>query len=191
MPTSIDIASNALILIGDSPISSFDDPGAGATAASNLYAETYKGVLSEHPWSFALKELQLSRLSAQPDSETGYTYAFQIPSDMIRLWALFPHSNYTIIGGLIYSNQTELIARYVYQVSETSLPAHVVKSIEYKLASEFAMLVTEDAQKAGYYEQKYMESVAKAKSIDSQGRPQVSMIDSPFVYVRFSGRSLY
>ena len=30
MPSSIDIASNALLLIGDNPISSFDDPGAGA-----------------------------------------------------------------------------------------------------------------------------------------------------------------
>ncbi len=48
MASSIDIASNALILIGDSPISSFEDPGAGAQAASNLYLETKKRFNSIH-----------------------------------------------------------------------------------------------------------------------------------------------
>ena len=62
MPSSIDIASNALLLIGDNPISSFDDPGAGAKVAANLYPETKKRMLSEHPWSFALKQQRLNTL---------------------------------------------------------------------------------------------------------------------------------
>jgi len=37
MASDIDIASNALVLIGDNPINSFTEPGAGATAAANLY----------------------------------------------------------------------------------------------------------------------------------------------------------
>ena len=184
MPTSIDICSNALILIGDSPISSFTDTGSGAQAAANLYAETYKQVLSEHPWSFALKEQQLSRLSASPDDVTGYKYAFQLPSDLVRLWAIMPHSDYVLVGTLLYSNRTELWARYIYKVDETTLPAHVVKTIEYRLASDFAMLVTEDTQKAGYYESKYLDMLGRAKSIDSQGRPQEKVIDSPFIDVR-------
>lgn len=191
MPTSIDIASNALILIGDEAISSFQDPGSGAEAAANLYPETYKQVLSEHPWTFALKEQQLSRLSAEPDDKTNYRYAFQLPADLIRLWAIMPHSDYTIVGSLLYSNQTELLSRYVYQVNETSLPAHIVKTLEYKLASDFAMLVTEDAQKAQYYEAKYLDMLGRAKSIDSQGRPPTPIIDSPFVDVRFGGYSRY
>lgn len=193
MPTSIDIASNALLLIGDEPISAFTDPGAGATVAANLYPTTYERVLSEHPWSFALKEQQLSRLSQQPDSITGFTYAFQIPTDLIRMWAMFPYSNYTIVGDLIYSNETELLARYVYKPDETKLPAHFVNALEYKLASEFAISVTEDNAMAELYEQKYFRAVATARSVDSQGRPQVPIIDSPFVDVRlsgFDGRSL-
>ena len=184
MATSIDICSNALILIGDSPIASFNDTGSGAQAAANLYSETYRQVLSEHPWSFATKEQQLSRLSAQPDDETGYRYAFQLPSDMVRLWRLFPQSDYDIVGALLYSNETELIARYIYQVTETSLPPHMVKTIEYRMASDFAMLVTEDVQKAQYYDQKYLDMLTRAKSIDSQGRPQHRIVDSPFTDVR-------
>jgi len=187
MPTSIDIASNALILIGDEPISSFSDPGSGAQAAANIYPETYRQVMSEHPWSFAFKEQQLSRLSQQPDKLTNYKYAFQIPVDLIRLWAIFPQSNYTIVGKYIYSNESDLLARYIYKVDETELPPHVVKTIEYRLASDFAMLVTESQTKAEFFESKYRDMLASAKSIDSQSRPQEPIIDSPFIDVRRSG----
>lgn len=188
MPTSIDIASNALILIGDEPISSFTDPGAGAEAAANLYPETYRQVLSEHPWSFALKEQKLGRLTEQPDDLTNFQYAFQIPPDLIRLWAIMPQSNYIIVGDLLYSNRGELLARYVYEVVETSLPPHVVKALEYKLAAEFAMLVTESQTKSEHFEAKYIDMLQKAKSIDAQGRPQQPIIDSPFIDVRNYGQ---
>jgi len=191
MPTDIDIASNALLLIGDEPISSFTDPGAGATVAAAIYPEDYKQVLSEHPWSFAFKEQALSQLSATPDERTGFKYAYQIPTDLIRLWAVFEWSEYVIIGDLLYSNEPSLLARYVYKVTETSLPPHFVVALQYKLASDFSMSVTESNSKSELYEVKYRQALSQARSIDSQGRPQESIIDSPFVDVRFSGRGLY
>jgi hypothetical protein len=187
MASDIDIASNALILIGDNPISSFTEPGAGATAAANLYSDTYKQLLSEHPWTFALKEQKLSRLSQQPDALTNWKYAFQNPTDLIRYWAIFPHSNYAMVGSLTYSNQTELLARYVYKVAESQLPPHFQKALEYKLAADFALLVTEDVNKSQVFEQKYRVAIAQARSIDSQSHPQQPIIDQPFTDVRRSG----
>ena len=110
---------------------------------------------------------------------------------MIRLWAIMPWSNYVIIGDLIYSNENDLLARYVYNVSETALPPHVVIAVQYKLASDFAISITESNSKSELYEAKYRNALAHARTIDSQGRPQESIIDSPFVDVRFSGRGLY
>lgn len=187
MATSIDMASNALLLVGDNPISSFDDPGAGAQVAGAIYPETYAAVLSEHPWSFAFKELQLSRLSQTPDPKTNFQYAFQLPGDLIRIWKMMSHSNYTIVGSLVYSNETELLCRYIYKVDENELPPHVVKAIEYKLAADFAISVTEDQNKSQLYEQKYLRQIALARTVDSQGRPQVPIVDSPFIDVRLSG----
>ncbi len=188
MASDIDIASNALILIGDSPISSFTEAGAGAQAAANLYIQAYERLLSEHPWSFAFKEQSLSRLSQEPDTKTNYKYAFQLPTDMIRLWAILPHSSHVIIGDLLYSNETELLARYVYQVEETNLPSHFIEALQYKLASDFSMSVTEDRNKAAYYAELTSQALARAKNIDSQGRPQQAIIDSPFIEARFGGR---
>ena len=189
MATDIDMASNALVLLGDSPISSFDDPGAGAQTASNLYTETYRSVLASHPWPVALKEQHLSRLSQQPDVETFYTYAFQLPADLIRIWKMMSHSRYDVIGSLVYSNEPALLCRYIYQVDEADLPPHMVKAVEYKLAAEFAIPVTEDENKAQIYERKFQMQVAQAQTIESQGHPQHSIIDSPFTDVRLTGSS--
>jgi len=187
MASAIDIASNALLLIGDSPISSFTDAGAGAQAAANLYPSTKEMVLSYHPWSFAMKEQELSRLSQAPDVRTNYKYAYQIPTDLIRLWAVFPYSDYTIVGEFLYSNQNSLLARYVYDVPETNIPAHCVKALEYQMAAEFSVAVTEDENKASMYQSKASSQLAKASNIDSQGQPQESIQSSPFVEARFQG----
>lgn len=187
MASDIDIASNALLLIGDNPISSFTEPGAGAQAAANLYASTYEQFLSEHPWSFAFKEQKLNRLSQMPDDLTNFNFAYQMPVDLIRLWAVFPHSSYVIVGEFLYSNQNELLARYNFKTEEVNLPPHFVKALEYQLASEFAISVTESESKATHFEKKAERKLAKAKNIDSQGRPQEPIIDSPFIDVRRSG----
>jgi len=187
MPSDIDMASNALILLGDNPIASFSDAGAGAQTAANLYPSAYEQFLSEHPWSFALKELELSRLSQAPDDLTNFQYAYQMPSDLIRLWKLMPHSFYTIVGSYLYSNENELLARYVYKIAETLLPPHAVVALQYKLAADFSMAITESISMAEAFEKQYRRYLSIARSVDSQGRPQVPIVDSPFVDVRLSG----
>lgn len=188
MPSSIDIASNALLLVGDNPISSFTEPGAGAQAAANLYQQTKERLLSYHPWSFALKQQRLNLLSQAPDVLSDWTHAYQLPVDMIRIWKTQPHQNYTLIGDKLYANDGNgILMTYIYDVEETKLPAQVVKALEYMLASEFAIAVTEDDGKAQLYERKGRDMMAQASTIDSQGRPQESIIDSPFVNARFSG----
>lgn len=190
MPTNIQIASNALVLVGDNAITSFDDPGAGAEVATAIYSETYRELLAEHPWTFALKEQLLNQLSQTPDDLTGFDKAYQIPGEVIRLWAIFPQSQYTIVGNLIYSNENELLARYTYKVAETSLPPHFVKVLEYKLASDFAVSVTDSASKAELYEVKHRKMLAMARTIDSQSKPQTPIVDSPFVNSRVNDKGI-
>lgn len=167
MATNIDMASNALVLIGDDPISSLSED----VAAANLYSSTYEYVLSEHPWSFAYKEQFLSRLSQDPDRETGFSYAFQMPVDLIQLRTVFPVVEYRIVGDLLYSNSNKLLARYTYKVTETALPPHFVKAMEYKLASEFAMSVAEDENKMQIFYRMYQDALGQAMAKDSSQHP--------------------
>ena len=191
MPTLIDIASNALLLIGDNPISSFTEPGAGATVAANLYPETKKRLLSEHPWSFALKQQRLNKLSQEPDLLTNFRNAFQLPTDLIRIWNIQSHNNYILIGNLLFTNENELLATYVFDVDKVNLPPHFVKALEYMLASDFAISVTENKATAELYEIKGRNAANQAMAIDSQGRPQQPIIDSPLIDARRGGRGTF
>ena len=179
MATAISMASNALVLIGDDPINSLSD----SVAASNLYDSLYEEVLSEHPWSFALKEQDLNRLTAQPDIETGYRYAFQLPSDIIRLWAVFPVQHYDIVGNLLYANALSIFARYLYRPDETILPPHFVKTMEYRLATDFSVSVAEDEEKMKLFRGLYEKSLGSAMAKDSQQKP--------FAGIRMRGLSRY
>ena len=185
MASAIDLASNALLLIGDNPISSFDDAGAGAQTAGALYPDTKRRVLSEHPWSFALKQQRLNKLSQKPDTLTNYTNAFPIPPDLIRLWNLQPWSDYMIVGDLIYTNQTELLATYVYDVDEVQFPPHMIKAMEYTLAADFSISIMENEKLATLFTEKALLFTSKAMATDSQNRPQSAIMDSPLVSVRF------
>ena len=168
MATDISMASNALMLIGEEPINALSEN----TAAENLYSSTYEYVLTESNWSFAMKEQYLSRLTATPATETGFQYAFQMPSDCIRMWAVMPASlNYRIVGDLLYCSADKLLARYIYKVAESALPAHFVKTMEYKLAADFAMSVADDAQKAQLFEQKYAAALSVSQAKDAQQHP--------------------
>jgi hypothetical protein len=175
MATDISMASNALVLIGDDPISALSE----SVAASNLYANTYEYVLSLSPWTFALKEVKFSRLSQTPDIETGFIYAFQKPTDLIRLWAVLPTTNYRMVGEFIYSNNTEMFGRYVYKSDETGLPAHIVKCIQYKLASEFSVSVAEDEKKMEMFERMFQDALGQAMSIDSMQQPYAQIRGNP------------
>lgn len=191
MPSSIDIASNALLLVGDNAISSFEDAGAGAQVAASLYPEIKKELLSEHPWSFATKKQRLNRLSQAPDELTDYKYAFQLPTDLIRLWSLDKHINYEIVGNLLYSNEKQLLATYIYDVDEVNLPPHFVKLLLYALAEVFSIPIAESEAKSQLYEGKTIRQKGKAMNIDSQGRPQQSIIDSPLIDARRGGLSAF
>lgn len=184
MATPIEIASNALVLIGDEPISSFDDPGAGATAAKSLYERTVRTLLSYHPWTFATKEFELNLLAAVPEDQSRYSKAFAVPADLIRILEVRPYVDYQIVGEQIHTNTNRLYCRYIFDVDTFAYPPYFQTALEYLLASDFAQLITESTNKADYFLQRHKDALASAVHADSQGHPHPGLAHNPFVDVR-------
>ncbi len=177
MATSISMSSNALLLIGHSTISSFTQAGAGALVASNLYDSSYENLLSMHRWRFATGKAPLSRLTATPLND--WTYAYQLPADYMLLNRLIPNSDFEIFEGLVYSNEPSLDIDYVYKPAESELPAYFIKLMEYYLASQFAIPVTDNSAKAQLYATMYEAQLRRAKFADASSRPPDPIADSP------------
>ncbi len=180
--SKIQIVSNSLILLGDNPISSFSDTGAGARAASNLYESTYLSLLSSHRWKFATKKAALSRLTETPLNE--YMYQFQLPTDLVLLISTYPVSTYEILEDKLYTDSTSVSIDYVYRVDESRLPKFFIKTFEYFLASDLAIPVTEDINKMDVMYKKYQQESRKARYADSQSQPSVGIVDDPYIRIR-------
>lgn len=85
MATSdIELCSNALVLIGDATISSFDtNQGDRAGVAANLYANIRNATLRMHPWSRARKRAVLAPQVTPPAFE--WSASFVLPPDLVRI----------------------------------------------------------------------------------------------------------
>ncbi len=185
MASGIDIASNALQMIGAKSISSFDSPGASAAVAKALYEPMLEALLTRTYWRFAIKKQKLNLLSQDPLNE--YKYAYQIPTDCLKVERVYQVKNYQVYRDLIYTNTLDIDIDYVYRVEDSALPAYFVLAFTYKLASEFALSVTDDVGKNQTYEAKFREAIGEAFAADAMQHPQTPIQDQPFSDVRLSG----
>ncbi len=165
-----------MISIGASPISSLTE-GTEGTVGSALYENTYRGLLASHSWRFATKKARLARLTETPINE--YSYKYQLPSDLITVVKVDGYTDYEIYGDNIYSNQPELYIDYRYRVDESILPDYFVLTLQFLLAAQFAIPITDNSQRAQTYNGLYETQLRRAKAIDSMARPQDAIVDSP------------
>ena len=176
MAAKIEIISNAMILIGANPISDLSE-GTEGLVASSLYENSYTGLLASHSWRFATKKAQLARLTAAPLNE--FKYQFQLPSDLIVVFKVQDGTDYEIYGDKLYSDQEEVYIDYRYRVSETILPDYYALTLQFLLAAQFAIPITDNSQRAQVYQGLYEDQLKRAKNIDSSSRPQDAIADNP------------
>ena len=183
--SDIALASNAMLLLGGSTISSFTEESTESQIASNLFEHAYKFVLSSHRWRFAVKQEQLPQLVVKPDKL--YSYQYQLPTGMLYLIRTVDNQRYEIYGDKLYANANEVFIEYVYEVSSDKLPSYFAKMFEFYLASQFAIPLTGDIEKASYYSQQYEKAIVKAKFLDSSSRPNQTFINNRYTDVRHGG----
>ena len=185
MASKIQLISNALILIGDLPITSLSGNSRAETVASNLYDNIVQNELSKFRWGFARKQAQLS-LTVDTPIGTEWQSIYQLPADMLVLIKLDPSIPYQILGDKVYCNYSgNLYCDYVANVSETEWPPYFAKMIEYALAMDFAPSIRDSAASMQTLSQQYLISSRMARYTDSQQHPQTPIQDQPFINVRY------
>lgn len=182
MATKVSMSSNALLLIGHGTINSFSDPGAGARAASNLYDTVYEDAITSYPWRFAMGKVSLSKLVATPLNE--WTNAFQLPGNLLLTYKTYPRSDFEIYEDKLYSNLDTVEIDYWFKPDESALPPYFVKYMQYLLAAEFAISVTDNRTLADTFNEKAGQQALVAMNRDSQGRTNNAIESSPFTECR-------
>jgi hypothetical protein len=185
MASKIQLISNALILIGDLPVTSLSGNSRAETVANNLYDTIVQNELSKFRWGFARKQAQLS-LTTQKPVGSEWQSIYQLPTDMLALIKLDPGVDYQILGDKVYCNTSgELYCDYIANVPESEWPAYFAKMIEYALAMDFAPSIRDSATSMKLLAQQYIVTSRMARFTDAQQHPQTSIQDRPFINVRF------
>ena len=157
--TDVSICSDALVLLGASPISSFTEGTDAALVCQRLYPDIRDSLLSTYVWSWSLTKTQLSRLSTAPTNE--WQYAYQLPGDMLSgVIAVFETNGTTerprrygweIYGDELYTNMETAYIDYQQTVVESKMPNYFVRLLRTALASELAIVITDQAGKSEFF----------------------------------------
>lgn len=135
-------------------------------------------------WRFANKILQLSQLVEVPPAVTGYQYAYQLPSDYIACWRVYPLIDYKIIGNQVWTNANTLSMEYRYQPDESTWPIYFVNFIAFAVAARLAYLVTRSAALVQQLENEADTNKQIALYTDAQSHPNQPLIDQPYIFAR-------
>lgn len=199
--TGISICSDALILLGAKPISSFNDGTDESNTCDRLYPDVRDMTISMYPWSFSYKKVLLSRLITTPTTEWEYEY--QLPGDRLgnpRSVVVSSEANarpikdFEIIGDKLMTNETTIYIDYPYQTPEFAMPQYFVQLLKYMMAWHLAYPVTEQQDKAVYWQGVAVGSPSEngrggyfrqAMNMDSYGQPTQVIEDYALVAVRF------
>jgi hypothetical protein len=200
--TSLSICSDALILLGAAPISSFTEGSDAAQACDRLYPDLRDTILSNYLWSWSVKKEQLARLSTAPIDEWKYSY--QMPGDMLSgVIALFQSSGvgqlpvrygWEVYGDQVFTNFEKVFIDYQGTVDESKMPAYFVELLTYALASKLAFVITDQISKAEYFRGEAYGSPSDsgrggrmrvAMNIDGRGKPPQIIEDYSLIDVRY------
>lgn len=183
MSSPVSICSNALLLLGSQPISSFDETSDSAKLCSNLWETVRDGVLRAHPWNCAIKRANLAPKAEAP--VYGFSYAFTMPADLLRLLEADTAYDYKIEGRDILADENPLYIKYVfknedYSTYDTLLVDALVAAMQASLAYPITKSTTQ--QEAAW--KIYSEKLKLARAVDGQEGSPDTFGDFPFINVR-------
>ena len=164
--SDVDICKQALILLGERPIQSFEDEGDIARICAESYPDFRRGLLTVHPWHFTKFQRQLA-LRANFDP-VGWDFAHTLPSDRLSApRALFsdedgfPEKTFEIVEEDIYSNSENLWALYSRDVVEAKWDPVFTQFAIHAYAAHICMAVTEKTKKEDQLVRKAWGDVAR------------------------------
>lgn len=169
--SNIEISSAALVKLGASKITSFNDGTTEAEVASTLYPIARDALLGSHPWSFATVHAELVQLATGP--KTDFEYAYQLPGDFIKALSAGDEVygrglTYQIIGQQLHTDAEEVTLAYVGRPDEAGFPAYFVSALINRLAAEFCLPLTENSSRSELLFKLADTELRLAKLLDSQ-----------------------
>lgn len=187
MASSVSICSNALVALGDNPISSFDDSGDRVVAVANLYPTVRDFILRAHPWNCATKRVILS-----PDTDApafGYSNQFALPGDWLRTLQVGEDEeriDHVTEGRAILADESVLKLRYIFRnENEATWDSMLIQCMQLAMQAAVCYTITQSTSKEQLEIEKVKEYLKQARSVDGSEDPPETLGDFPLLSSRY------
>jgi len=198
--SKVDICNLSLDLLSGGEVSNIDAPTTpNEDLCQRWYDVSRRKVLREHPWHFAKKRAILAASSTAP--LFGYTTAFPVPNDFIRVLELtdsdgikISNNDYTIENNsiLLSTSATQLRLVYIYDIEDViAFDSLFVPYFATDLALWFAFKITQSDTVATRVNALKAQLASMSKAISGQERPPIKVERSKVRDARYSGYTDY
>ena len=196
MTSEVDIANAALIKLGEPVVTAIT--GTGLNKPARTMGARYEPLrdheLRTHLWNFAAAEAKLAQLSAAP--VIGYTYAYQLPTDFLRVAAVYSNAAglgtipYKIVGSTIQCDASAVWLRYVRKVTVVNeMTPDFREVLSALLAADTAIAITQSASLRDANFGLYNRLVGIARSTDAIEDWPEEIPPGSWITERFRGSS--
>jgi len=170
--TITQICNSALIKLGAEPIVNITDQNKRAILCNNQYQIVKDKLLRSHPWNFAIVRVELDNDGLDP--VYGFTYQFDLPTDLLRILDLEDKTiKFKIEGRKILSDEETLKIRYVASVSESLFDSVFNETLSLALAAEISFALNQSSELTSKLKEELADMLRPARSFNAQeGTPQ-------------------
>lgn len=193
--TPVSICSNALLMLGDNPISSFDETGDRVRLAANLWPMVRDYVLRRHPWNCAIKRVTLNPDETAPAFD--YARQFTLPGDCLRVLSTGLERTrcpYRIEDGKVLSDASGISLRYIYRnENPATYDALLVWGLTQAMRAVLVYGITASTSLEQQVEMAMRDVLRQARTVDGQEDEPDALDHSPLMEARYTatGSSRY
>lgn len=188
MPSSVSVCSNALVMLGGAPFSSFEESKPHVRIAANLYPTVRDDILRLHPWNCATDRVILAPMSGVPPFD--FAHQFQLPGDWLRTLQVGEKGasiEYRSERRRLLANVTALPLVYCFRnTEEDTWSTNLIHVMELAMAAKMAYAVTSSSAVRDSYRDEFARELKVAKAIDGQDDPPEEFEEGTFAESRFS-----
>lgn len=184
MASQVEICNQALTKLGAARITSITDDTKQARALNAIYTVKLEAELAAHPWTFAIKRVELPASATAP--AYGWARAFPMPADYLALVEV--GENYVFyetdtgplfqVEGsdsgmqLLTDEASPLQVRYIRRITNPGLyPALFVEALACRLAAEVCEELTQSLSKREAAWNERRQAIREARRVNSIEQP--------------------
>ena len=185
MASKVDLANEALLLLGSNTITSFTDNDSNAVLVNRFYPSERDAVLRSNRWNCAITTANIASLADTPIID--WEYKFTLPTDPYCLRVLDVRTvtgdirlDHEIHGRELLTEESTVDITYIQRLEDTTqFDSLLYQALVFRMAWKLAFPIMRSHTVMGQMGQMYEAVVREARTIDSQeGTPETIETDT-------------